>query len=58
MTEKDRKILLTAMELTPNEEHKIDALIDLADSEETKKTLKGIARTLYLTGEYRAGMVV
>jgi hypothetical protein len=58
MTEKDKNIIMTAMGYTPNEEHKIDRLIEMAEEEETRNILKGIARKLYLTGEYRAGIVV
>jgi hypothetical protein len=55
MTEKDRNILLEAMRFRTSEHCKIERLIELADAEETKQTLRGIERNLYLREEYIAG---
>jgi len=57
MTDKDKNILLGAMRLRSSEHCKIERLIEMADSEETKETLRGIERNLYLREEYKAGVL-
>jgi hypothetical protein len=55
MTSKDKNILLGAMKLRSTEHQKIERFIEMADSEETKQTLRSIERNLYHTEEYIAG---
>jgi len=55
MTDKDKNILLGAMKLKSTEHYKIDRLIEMADAEETKQTLRSLESILYHREEYFAG---
>ena len=57
MTDKDRKLLNEAFNLPYIDWGKIDAMIEMADSEETKESLRSIQSSKYHREEYSAGVL-
>ena len=57
ISKKDLKLLQKAWELSYTKWYLIDQLINMADSEDTKKNLKAIQSSKYHREEYSAGVL-
>jgi len=57
ISDKDKKLLQKAWELSYTKWYLIDRLIEMADSEETRESLRAIQSSKYRKEEYSAGVL-